>query len=472
MNKITPYTKNAKKHPKAQVDQIARSIEEFGMNQRIVVDKAGVIIVGHGRYEALKQLNWSDEDIMKHVEVVDLTPAQAKAYRLADNRLNESDWDMELVIEELRTLDPDMIELTGFDPSLLDDKPYEAPDTNKLRDRFLMPPFSVLNARDGQWQDRKRTWLALGIKSEEGRGEEKSGTNETGGLLMKSWTAHPEFYNSKSAKEKELGRSMTTAEYLEEHYVPPTSGAYASGTSIFDPVLCELMYLWFAPNNANVLDPFAGGSVRGIVAHKLGHQYYGTELRTEQVLANRQQGIDLLPDETQPVWIDDDAMNVKTHFKDISFDMLLTCPPYADLEVYSDDPRDISNMKYFDFKEAYFEILKRSASLLKENSFAVCVVGEVRGKNGAYIDFVPDTIKAFELAGMHYYNEIILVTAIGSLAMRAGKQFETSRKIGESHQNILVFWKGDPAKAKDSVRNWGISGDIFTIPEEEEEALA
>lgn len=129
--KITPYSLNAKKHPKKQIEQVANSIKEFGMNQPIVVDKFGVIIVGHGRYEACKSLGWSEEEILKHVKIVDLTEEQAKAYRLADNKLNESDWDMELVLQELKGLSEDMFALTGFDSDLIiepDEKDDEVPE--------------------------------------------------------------------------------------------------------------------------------------------------------------------------------------------------------------------------------------------------------------------------------------------------------------------------------------------------------
>ncbi len=88
-----------------------------------------------------------------------------------------------------------------------------------------------------------------------------------------------------------------------------------------------------------------------------------------------------------------------------------------------------------------------TCSLLKPNRFAVFVVGEVRDKAGNYYGFVPDTIAAFRAAGLHYYNEGILVTAAGSLPIRAGKQFRSSRKFGKTHQNCLVFVKGDGKKA-------------------------
>jgi DNA modification methylase len=73
-----------------------------------------------------------------------------------------------------------------------------------------------------------------------------------------------------------------------------------TGTSIFDPVLCELAYSWFSPKGGIVLDPFAGGSVRGIVASKLGRQYIGVDLRAEQVAANRKQGDELCDNDATP----------------------------------------------------------------------------------------------------------------------------------------------------------------------------
>lgn len=112
---IKPYEKNAKKHDKKQVQQIANSIKEFGFNQPIVIDKENIIIVGHGRFEAAKLLGLTDVPVIQ----VDLTEEQAKAYRLADNKLNESEWDMGLVIEELKGLNEDMFDLTGFDKDLL-----------------------------------------------------------------------------------------------------------------------------------------------------------------------------------------------------------------------------------------------------------------------------------------------------------------------------------------------------------------
>lgn len=114
---IKPYSKNAKKHPDKQLKQIANSLREFGWQQPIVVDKNGTIIVGHGRWFAYQKY---PEGIKEpEIKVADLTEEQAKAYRLADNKLNESEWDVDLAIEDLKELSDEMFDLTGFDKDLL-----------------------------------------------------------------------------------------------------------------------------------------------------------------------------------------------------------------------------------------------------------------------------------------------------------------------------------------------------------------
>jgi len=138
---IKQYEKNAKKHDKKQVQAVADSIKEFGFNQEIVVDQNNVIIVGHGRYEAAKLLGLNDVP----VKVVNLTEEQAKSYRLADNKLNESEWDMKLAIEELKEMSEEMQKLTGFDIDLLiepDEKddilPDNPPAIAKLGDLYSL----------------------------------------------------------------------------------------------------------------------------------------------------------------------------------------------------------------------------------------------------------------------------------------------------------------------------------------------
>ena len=265
------------------------------------------------------------------------------------------------------------------------------------------------------------------------------------GVLMKSLSSHPRYYEQKTRAEKKVGRVLTPEEFETDHWVEPDS-EIISGTSIFDPVLCELAYSWFSPQGGTILDPFAGGSVRGIVASRLGRQYIGVELREEQVAANKTQGDDLCSD-PMPVWHTGDSRNIDRICADVQADMVFSCPPYADLEVYSDDPNDLSTLKYEEFKPAYFEIIAKACAQLKDNRFACFVVGDVRDKKGNYYNFVGDTVEAFKAAGLHFYNEAILVTSVGSLPIRVGRQFTSGRKLGKTHQNVLVFVKGDGKKA-------------------------
>lgn len=138
-----------------------------------------------------------------------------------------------------------------------------------------------------------------------------------------------------------------------------------------------------------------------------------------------------------------DSNTLLDAIEDESFDLVFTCPPYADLEVYSNSPQDLSNMSYHQFEEAYASIIKKSASKLKSGGYAVVVVGEVRRKDdtdGAYLGLVPMTIQCCMMAGLKYYNEAILVNPVASASMRAEGNMRT-RKLVKIHQNVLVFKK-------------------------------
>jgi hypothetical protein len=226
--------------------------------------------------------------------------------------------------------------------------------------------------------------------------------------------------------------------------------AAGTGTSIFDPVLCELAYRWFAPPGGLILDPFAGGSVRGIVAGRLGRHYLGCDLRPEQVAANRLQAAKICADAIMPEWIVGDSAETIPAL-DVDADFIFSCPPYGDLEVYSDNPDDLSTMGHDGFVRAYRQIIAAAVARLKPDRFACFIVGDFRDSRGMYRDFVSETIRAFRDAGAELYNEAILVTAAGSLPIRAGKQFAATRKLGKTHQNILVFVKGDPRRATEAV---------------------
>lgn len=473
---------------------VAELIDANGFYGAIVVQKSRQrIIAGHTRWRAAKERGAETIPVV----LIDVNDDEADRILLGDNRARDR---ASYNLDQLRAITDRLgqtergLEGTGFSESVLDLLHGAAPlpDPNdplpspagprpSLADRFAAPPFSVLDARAGWWQDRKRRWLDMGIQSEVGRGadliegmteidskrratgrkgnltfggwddegdllaaKDAKRRPESGGVLFSSLSGQvPDYYEQKRAAEARLGRTLDNAEFEADHLVVPEGGLSGSGTSVFDPVLTELSYLWFSTPGDRILDPFAGGSVRGIVAASLDRDYYGVELRAEQVAANQAQARSILePAQPQPVWHEGDS-SVVVPTLDGGFDMILSCPPYADLEVYSDDPRDISNMKYPDFLEVYREIIAASVERLALNRFIVWVIGEVRGRDGNYLGLVPDTIQAFSDAGAHLYNEAILVTPTGSLAVRVGRQFQVSRKLGKTHQNVLVFVVGD-----------------------------
>jgi DNA modification methylase len=295
-------------------------------------------------------------------------------------------------------------------------EPIKAEDRGVIAGEFIVPPFSVLNAREGSWQDRKRAWLSFGIKGEIGR----------------------------------TATSYNTQEWVEENSIN-WNATFLTGVSIFDPVLCELCYRWFCCDGGMVLDPFAGGSVRGIIASLLGMEYTGIELRQEQVEANKIQAREIIQNNNEPKWICGDSMDELDKVGECDF--LFSCPPYGDLEKYSDDPRDLSSMEYHTFLAAYKRIVLRACKKLRNDRFACFVVGDFRDDKGNYRNFVSDTIMAFLEQGLALYNEAILVTSVGSLPVRIKKQFDVSRKMGKTHQNVLVFLKGDARRATRWVNN-------------------
>lgn len=145
-----------------------------------------------------------------------------------------------------------------------------------------------------------------------------------------------------------------------------------------------------------------------------------------------------------PEWVFGDAMDIDT-VTDANrvFDALVTCPPYADLERYSDDPRDISTMEYDTFIPAFAEIMSRAVARLKDGAFAAVVVGEIRGKSGGLRGFVNDTVRIMRDAGCTFYNDAILVNSAGTAPIRAASYFNGGRKLVRVHQNVLIFYKGD-----------------------------
>jgi len=369
------------------------------------------------------------------------------------------------------------------------DQKIRVDEAGVLFEKFIIPPFSILDSRQGYWKDRKQAWMrGLGIKSELGRSNMRV-SGSFGGSV-------PNYYSKKEKTEKELGIKLTNKEF-EEEYLPAilsdTTLAYTDTgglLSVFDPVVCELFYRWFCPRvvknyecgkcnktycddiphyNKNtgivcrycgeelkeeiragqIIDCFAGGAVRGVVADFLGYRYTGVDISEEQTRANTEQAKIILG-ENNANWITGNSLNIDKLCEGLRADFIFSCPPYYDLEQYTDNPEDLSNLDYEEFKKQYKEIIQKTCSLLKDNRFASFVVGEIRDKKtGEYRNFVNYTTQCFIDAGLKYWNEVILLNVAGSVPMRVSQQFQKSRKVGKVHQNILTFYKGNPDKIRD-----------------------
>lgn len=423
---------------------IRKSLEECGAGRSVLVDNDNVLIAGNGVYEQALAMGLkvrfveSDGEELIVVKRTDISSddEKRKILALADNYSSDTSiFDFDAVLEDFSADDLDAWEFSLSDFDIDQELGGQKEDkSGSLKDRFIIPPFSILDSKQGTWQNRKQAWLDLGIKSELGR--EK-------GITYSMSSQPPRVYEIRNQLREKNGVDPTWDELID--YCGKHGVKVMEGTSIFDPVVCELAYRWFNAAGRTVIDPFAGGSVRGIVAGKLGQKYIGIDLRSEQVDANCLQADTMqFENDMRPYWISGNSLDIDKICPNVPIDFIFSCPPYADLEVYSDNPLDLSTMEYDQFLETYRTIIQKSCEMLNDNRFAVFVVGEVRDKKGILRNFVSDTIDAFQSAGLKYYNEMILVTTIGSLAVRVTKQFNVGRKIGKHHQNVLVFYKGDP----------------------------
>ena len=411
--KVTDIKSNPNNHriiKDEKFEKLKKSIKEFPKMMALrpmVINQDNIVLGGNMRLKALKELGYTDvpDEWVKRAE--DLTDEEARRFIIADNvGFGEHDW--EILANEWDTQELEDWGLEGFP---FDDD-GEKEEYNKLEDKFVVPPFSVLDTKQGYWQKRKKYWKGLIGDNGESREDKLSNLNNMSAMYR------PE---------------MATV-------------------SILDPVLAEISNKWFGLDNCNTFDCFAGDTVFGYVSDALGNTFTGIELRKEQadLNNNRLKG-------SKSKYICDDGQNVLKHIKEKSQDLLFSCPPYFDLEVYSDLPTDASNQKeYNDFLQILDNAFSDSIKCLKDNRFAFIVVGDIRAKDGTYYKFPDHIKKIFTENGMSLYNEMILLDPLGTAPARANKYMK-SRKVVKVHQNILVFYKGDTKKIKDNYKELDFS---------------
>lgn len=346
---------------------------------------------------------WKANPTAPIIKASELSEDERREFVIKDN-IGYGDWDMDVLANEWDSQDLDDWGLDVWQDNSAGDNSKSdnsSPANASLNDRFVVPPFSILDTRKGYWQARKKMWREL--------------IGDMG-----------------ESRENTLADGETNC-----------MASINKGVSLFDPVLSEIMAKWFTPEvGAKIFDSFAGDTQKGLVFGQCGYEFTGIELRQEQVDINNRvlDGRDL-----SVRYICDDGQNVAQHIDADSQDLLFSCPPYFDLEHYSDLENDASNQKsYDDFIQILRNAFTAAISCLKENRFAVIVVGDIRDKStGFYYDFCGDIKRIFKDGGMCLYNECILVEPIGTLPKRV-QRYMYNRKIGKCHQNILIFYKGNP----------------------------
>jgi 16S rRNA G966 N2-methylase RsmD len=406
---LIPADYNPRKKSGHVLESIKGSLKDYGWLAPVVVNthpgRENIIVGGHRRLEAARA---NGEKTVPTIEV-NLTIEQEKQANL---RLNAQESfepkGLSQIIAELHAIDEGITKTLGFSDKEIADLLYQA-KYNKgsasgiLAEKFLIPPFSVFDSKQGDWQKRKKAWLEILGDLAESRV----------GTLAKG-----------------------------EHNVMMM---YGSGVSSFDPVTSEIAYRWFAPQpGGTIIDPFAGSLARGGVAAALGYEYHGIDIRADQIEINKKQ-LEKYDFANKAHFYAGNSLNLSTLIpEDVKADLIFTCPPYYDLEIYSEGEGDLSAKKsYQEFMQEYEEIFRQAAARLKDNRFAVIVIGDIRDDRGIYRDFISDNIAVFKRLGFHLYNEIIYLQALATAPHRAERNMQ-KRKVVKVHQSILTMYKGDP----------------------------
>lgn len=392
---------------------------------------------------------WQESPTATIVKADDLTEAQKREFIIKDN-VGFGDWDTEALANQFgdQPLTDWAIPQWILGMAGISNEQKEGGNTStegegapkpSLVDKFVVPPFSILDTRQGYWVERKKQWRNIVSSKDIGASREQT-------LVRSKEMRYKELYSKSEKFRKEKGISFD--EYLE-NYVSPEEKAkadrsvLAQGTSLFDPVLAEIIMRLFCKPHGKIIDPFGGEQTKGVVAGTLGYDYQAVEIRKEQVDINTE----ATKDYGSVKYFCGDSNNIGQIIKDSDFDLCFTSPPYYDLEVYSKE--DMSALgTYEEFMQQYENIFRQCVDKMKDGSFLVVKIGEVRNKkNGEYRNFVGDNISTFLRLGLHYYNELILIEKVASRCLRADGGMK-SRKTQKCHQNVLVFYKGEMDEIK------------------------
>lgn len=280
----------------------------------------------------------------------------------------------------------------------LEEKKYR-----NLADRWIEPPFSIIDMSSKRWRDGSKKWLNSDTDSGRGNAIKQRGIGLTG--------------------QYEYGNNFSC------ETISPMARY-----SKFSPRLCELIYNWYCPDGGSILDPFAGGAVRGFVASKLGYNYTGIDIRKEAIEEN----IYHVNSNSCKYICGDSNETLDTITQ--QFDIVISCPPYYDTEVYSDIDGDISNMNYAMFSSIYKRIMTKAFSKVRMGGYGCVIIGDVRDKNGFMLPFEALTTEAAKDSGMGMNDKIILRKPIGNKMLLTNRHMN-NRKVTRIHEYLLVYKK-------------------------------
>lgn len=230
----------------------------------------------------------------------------------------------------------------------------------------------------------------------------------------------------------ETGHTGTRTQTMRKDH----ESVYTGTHSVFPAPLVEWVLLRYAPPGARILDAFAGGPPRAVVAAIMGYQYVGFEIRQEQIDENMATLAELRLSGSRFILGDGCKLGRDAGL----FDMALTCPPYWNLEKYSDLTADLSNAKtYNDFDFAMLRCARAHRKHMKPGAFVCIVVGPFRDKKtGELIDFPAHTVENFQAAGFIYWQQVILSKNFASAAKRSTNSWK-GHKLVPCHEFLQVF---------------------------------
>jgi hypothetical protein len=218
--------------------------------------------------------------------------------------------------------------------------------------------------------------------------------------------------------------------------------------SVFSPSLAAWILNLWAPREGLCFDPFAGGGTRAIMAAKHGLRYAGTELRAEEVSATLARCESAGVGDSVEL-MEADARCASSLLGRHSADFCLTCPPYYNLEVYSDDGRDLSNAPtYTDFLRGMSSVISETGKILRVGALSAWVVGLIRSPDGALLSLHHDITRLHSIHGFSSLEEVVVSQENNGAIQRVGQFEKGHRHLVRTHEYVLLFRNDGLAKTE------------------------